>query len=435
MAARPVSLRSPRAWPPTRRIVGATSDENSLAGQSFHAPRARRAPPTRPLRGSPGRPLRGAAHDAAAFMHRDQCPSPALVETVRAERDVAAALGTRERVALGRHGGAARRVIDLLEAPRARARRRGGIRASAPCAGAGTNRCGSSRNTSIAAEPLPSRCSACRRSTPAAASRIASNWPSSSLRTRVGTLPRSGWMSRSPRKCVEPHAPPCRRRADAGAGSQRQPRSAALRERLAAHEQQVGRVDARRDGPDRQLGRRLRRQILEGVHGEVDAPLDERLLDLAHEHALRADRAEQRRRVLVARGLDDGELDGEAEPLERRGDGARLRAREVGAARAEPQGRVARSRVTAAAHAARRRRRCSARRAARRRTRARAAQECLQRAVGAVVQQAAQSQAGMCAKRRASTSAHVSIAARSASPSLSSSFLSSRFTPSCAVRR
>ncbi len=112
--------------------------------------------------------------------------------------------------------------------------------------------------------------------------------------------------------------------------------SLSARESRAAHEQEIGGIDARGYGGHDELGRRLRRQILERVHGELDALLDERLLDLAHEHALRADRAEQRRLILVAGGLDDHELHVEAGLAQARGHGAGLRAREVRAARAEP---------------------------------------------------------------------------------------------------
>ena len=179
-------------------------------------------------------------------------------------------------------------------------------------------------------------------------------------------------------KMLEPHAAARRGGADARAIFQRQPIAVRAGQRIAAHEQEIGGVDTLGYGGDRELGRRLRRQVLERVHGELDAPLDERLLDLAHEHALRTDRAERRRRVLVARRLDDRELDRESDPLERRGHRARLRSRQLGAACAEPQSRRGahaspsrRARAATGAVAVARRRRPSGPRAARRRTRAR----------------------------------------------------------------
>jgi hypothetical protein len=138
----------------------------------------------------------------------------------------------------------------------------------------------------------------------------------------------------------EPHAPARGRRADASADFERQPLGRAARQRAGAHEQQVRRVDALRHRADHEYLGRGRRQILERVHGELDPPLDERLLDLAHEHALRADRGELRALVAVARGLDDRELHVVARGAQRLSDRRGLGAREVGAARAEPERRA-----------------------------------------------------------------------------------------------
>ena len=210
---------------------------------------------------------------------------------------------------------------------------------------------------------------------------------------RVGTLPRSG-STEIGTEVREPHAPARGSRADARAWFERQPVGRAARERVAAHEQQVGRVDALRHGADHELRRRRRRQVLERVHGELDAPLDERLLDLAHENALRADRAERARLIWSPDGLDDRELDVVAAAR-------RASATVADCVRARSEPRV--PSFESAASPAQRRATTGAlglRGAVQRGAQLvgelglEPVQERLDRAIGAVVQQAAQSQAG-----------------------------------------
>ena len=204
-------------------------------------------------------------------------------------------------------------------------------------------------------------------------------------------------------KMREPHAAARRRRADARARFQRQPVVGRAGQRVAAHEQEIGGIDARGHGGDRELGRRLRRQILERVHGELDAPLDERLLDLAHEHALRADRAE---RAVVFWSPDVLMIVSSTAKPKRSSAAAIV----PDCVRASSEPRVPSRNVASRAHASPLRARAAPRPAtlarcgaARRAVQRRAqlvgelglepAQEGLERAVGPVVQQAAQPQA------------------------------------------
>ena len=61
-----------------------------------------------------------------------------------------------------------------------------------------------------------------------------------------------------------------------------------------------------------------RGHVLRGVHRDVDAPVEQRLLELLHEHAARADLAERPRAVAVAGGRDRDERDLDAGPPQKR---------------------------------------------------------------------------------------------------------------------
>ena len=135
-----------------------------------------------------------------------------------------------------------------------------------------------------------------RRSRPAAASTIASKPPASSLRSRVSTLPRIGWTSRSGRTDRTHRAPPRARGPHHRAGRQR-----GQRRRAAGHED-VARVGPRRIGAQREPLGLLRRQILEAVHREIDLLAEQRLLDLAHEQSLAADDGQPRLGLSIALG-------------------------------------------------------------------------------------------------------------------------------------
>ncbi len=77
----------------------------------------------------------------------------------------------------------------------------------------------------------------------------------------------------------------------------------------AVREQGVARVLARQDGGDLQALGQPGRHVLHGVHRDVDAPLEQRLLDLLGEQALAADLGERAVLHRVAGGLDDDDLD------------------------------------------------------------------------------------------------------------------------------
>ena len=143
----------------------------------------------------------------------------------------------------------------------------------APCPTAGRN--SSSSNTVAAASARPSRFN------PASASSVASAAPSSSLRSRVSTLPRRSTTFRSGRM---------RRAAPAGAATTCRPsRRAAAGQvaRLAADESVAG-VLARQECREHKTGRQERRHVLRGMHREIDAAVDQRLLDLLGEQPLAA---------------------------------------------------------------------------------------------------------------------------------------------------
>ena len=73
--------------------------------------------------------------------------------------------------------------------------------------------------------------------------------------------------------------------------------------------ERVARILARQVRADREPVGVRRGHVLRGVHGDVDAPVEQRLLELLHEDAARADLAERPRAVAVARGRDRHERD------------------------------------------------------------------------------------------------------------------------------
>ncbi len=115
----------------------------------------------------------------------------------------------------------------------------------------------------------------------------------------------------------------------------------ALRQRGKAvilhRDEHIARVDARRRGGQRERLGQFGGQILERVHGEIDAALGERLFDFLGEHALGADLGEGDFLQPVAGGLDDLDFDGVALRAQKRGDVVGLPERELRAAAADAQ--------------------------------------------------------------------------------------------------
>src|SRR5260221_442120 len=72
----------------------------------------------------------------------------------------------------------------------------------------------------------------------------------------------------------------------------------------------VARIFAGGDGGDLEIGGKLRWQILQAVHGEVNTVFEKGLFDFLGEHALGADFSEGNIRDFIARGLDDLKLHG-----------------------------------------------------------------------------------------------------------------------------
>ena len=164
-----------------------------------------------------------------------------------------------------------------------------------PCPTAGMN--SSTASVSVAASARPSRLR------PASASSVASTSPSSSLRSRVSTLPRNGTTARSGRSrftsaCRRSDAVP----TTAPAGSSRSEL------RLAADED-VARVFARQHRRDDQAIRQRRRHVLGRMHREVDVAGRQRLLDFLGEQALAAELRQRAVADRVAGGPDRADLD------------------------------------------------------------------------------------------------------------------------------
>ncbi len=182
----------------------------------------------------------------------------------------------------------------------------------APWPGAGGN--SSSGINSVMTCASPSRFS------PALASSVPSTWPSSSLRKRVCTLPRkvitfrSGRMRRiraCRRKDDDPTVAPC--------GSSLMVRTE--RPMKASRGSSRGRK-ARRSSPSRQRGR----HVLRRMHRDIDAAVEQRLLDLLGEQALAAGFRERPVLDTVAAGRDRHDLESALRQTVRRHQpGTRLR--------------------------------------------------------------------------------------------------------------
>ena len=95
--------------------------------------------------------------------------------------------------------------------------------------------------------------------------------------------------------------------------------------------ERVARILARQVRADREPFRVRRGHVLRGVHGDVDPPVEQRLLELLHEDAARADLAERPRPVAVAGRRDRDERDLDAAG----GDASRVRG-ELGLREREP---------------------------------------------------------------------------------------------------
>ena len=176
---------------------------------------------------------------------------PPRGDAVRAERDVAAALGARERVALGRHGRAARRMSICASAASTRASSRRHWTASAPWAGAGTNRCGIEPQHGDVGESAAEALLGLQALDAGGREHDgveAAFLEAAHARRHVAAQRLDGEVGA---KVREPRAPARRRRADARACFQRQPVVGRAGERVAAHEQEIGGIDARRHGRDR----------------------------------------------------------------------------------------------------------------------------------------------------------------------------------------
>ena len=221
----------------------------------LRAPRDRRPSAARPTR----RPRRRRARSVRC---RRGTPRP--------ERDTRRRAPRRTR-APPRRGGAS---------PRRRPRRRAPPRptrtcsASAPCAASGSISSGSNRRP--ISRPRPSR------SSPHAASTIASSPRSPRLRRRVSMFPRSGSI-----ESVGSSASSCaRRRTDAV--------PIRIPGRSAAAPHSASRGSSRgRYAPDREPRRVRRGHVLRGVDGDVDPPGEQRLLELLDEDAALTDLAER----------------------------------------------------------------------------------------------------------------------------------------------
>ena len=198
-----------------------------------------------------------------------QCSAAIRDRGVRADRDLAAAAergrarrAPRSRPRAWRHGPARGRLRA-----RAAARFRWPARPARPPEHITSGPAGSRRS----GPPQPSRFS------PAAASTMASYWPSSSLRRRVSRLPRTDSMTRSGR----------RRRNCAARRSELVPDlRARAADRPASADDGVARILALGNRRQHQPVGQFRRQILQAVHGEIGAAVEQRLFDLLREQPL-----------------------------------------------------------------------------------------------------------------------------------------------------
>ena len=125
---------------------------------------------------------------------------------------------------------------------------------------------------------------------PASASSVASAAPSATLRSRVPTLPRIGTMSISGRRAR--HLRLAAERSGPDPRTLRQV-GKAIAARPVARDQHVARVLPLGNRRDLQPIRQPGRHVLHRVHREIDAPVQQRLLDLLGEEPLAADLGER----------------------------------------------------------------------------------------------------------------------------------------------
>ena len=214
-------------------------------------------------------------------------------EAAAADQRDAAPLGVDPRVRLGdRRPG--RRAPPRPPGPGARAR---------PAPPRAASREGSSRSPISASSP--------KRSRPHAASTIASRPRSPRLRRRVSMLPRSGSIERVG--------------SSASSWARRRAEAVPIRipgpDRVRAAER-VARILALGVGADDEALDVRGGHVLRRVHGDVDAALEQRLLELLDEDPAGADLAERARAVAVARRRDRHERDLDA-PTARNASAAR----------------------------------------------------------------------------------------------------------------
>ena len=141
------------------------------------------------------------------------------------------------------------------------------------------------------------------RSRPHSARTSASTSPASSLASRVLTLPRIGTTARSGRS----RSNCARRRSDAV--PTRAPRGKPARV-SAPRPTSTSRGSSRLSTPaDRKSGRQHRLHVLQRMHGEIDAAVEQRLLDFLREKALAADLGKQARLHAVPGRADRHEFE------------------------------------------------------------------------------------------------------------------------------
>ncbi len=135
------------------------------------------------------------------------------------------------------------------------------------------------------------------RRRPAAASTMASNCPSSSLRRRVSRLPRMVSMTRSGRSGAQLRRAPQRTGADA--------RASGKVVQACCPPSRRGHPRAREWPASVKPVGQFGGHVLETVHGHIDATVEQRLLDFLGEQSLAADFGQRDVGDLVAGGLDD----------------------------------------------------------------------------------------------------------------------------------
>ena len=250
------AARRPRPRPPARRV-------RSRPRTATRRRRARRPMPARSSR----RP-RGQRAPRRAPCSRRRARATAARSASRAARASASSSGG------GEVASSPRRVCST----------------TTPWPTSGTKRSTGRRKPISASSP--------RRSRPQAASMTASSPRSPRLRRRVSTLPRTGSTTRSGRSASSSARRRMRRRPDPRAARHVAERAGAGRTRRRARRRAAGRR------PSARLGMVLAGQVLGRVHRDVDAPVEQRLLDLAHEDAAAAELGEPAAPVAIAERRD-----------------------------------------------------------------------------------------------------------------------------------